>query len=600
MDDRTYVAQALFERMRESDVEFCVLGDTRRYPDEIPSDLDIAVAPQELARMPRLLSQFSQDLGLRLVQLIRHERSACYFVLAWHDDFGRPRFLMPDLCSDYRRGGRLLLSAETLLGGRRAAADEFGRAKGFWVPPPDVQFIYYLLKKIDKQKLDAAHGEYLTEQWREDPDGALRRMVPFWPELRDNGLIAGAAERGDWSGVQAVLPRLRRSLRRAAPLSAGAMLREALRIAGRILRPTGMTVAFLGPDGCGKSSVIERVAADLAPAFRRVESFHLRPRVLGREKSADTTQAIRPYLRPPRGAAASLAKLGWFVADYAVGFAARLRPLRTRSGLALFDRYLHDLLADPARYRYGAPMAFARLAARLVPGPDLWVLLDAPARVIQARKREVSPEQSEWQRRAYLALGAKLDDAVLIDASGSLPAVTAHVEQAILGWLERRIEGRHARARTVEKNPLAARVLLFFCRRRVPVLSHLVRIAFHSDIYCRIRAPIHMPHPYGIVIHSKSVIGSRVTVMQQVTIGGKDLGRDEAPVIEDDVYIGAGARVLGAVRVGRGAIIGANAVITRDVPSYCTVVGANRVLHRAAAAENDDASGHPAVAAHGS
>jgi serine acetyltransferase len=55
------------------------------------------------------------------------------------------------------------------------------------------------------------------------------------------------------------------------------------------------------------------------------------------------------------------------------------------------------------------------------------------------------------------------------------------------------------------------------------------------------------------------------------------------PVIEDNVFIGAGAKVLGRVRVGRGATIGANAVVTRDVPSHCTVVGANRILGAAEA-----------------
>jgi serine O-acetyltransferase len=44
------------------------------------------------------------------------------------------------------------------------------------------------------------------------------------------------------------------------------------------------------------------------------------------------------------------------------------------------------------------------------------------------------------------------------------------------------------------------------------------------------------------------------------------------------VFIGPGAKILGAVRVGRGATVGANAVVTRDVPSHCTVVGINRIL----------------------
>jgi serine O-acetyltransferase len=79
-------------------------------------------------------------------------------------------------------------------------------------------------------------------------------------------------------------------------------------------------------------------------------------------------------------------------------------------------------------------------------------------------------------------------------------------------------------------------------------------------------------------MHSQAVIGNRVTIMQQVTIGDVEQGESVAPVIGDDVYIGAGARVLGDVRVGDGATIGANAVVTRDIPPGATVVGVNRIL----------------------
>jgi serine O-acetyltransferase len=52
----------------------------------------------------------------------------------------------------------------------------------------------------------------------------------------------------------------------------------------------------------------------------------------------------------------------------------------------------------------------------------------------------------------------------------------------------------------------------------------------------------------------------------------------KAPVIGDRVYIGAGAKILGPVRIGNDAIIGANAVVTKDVPAGATVVGANRII----------------------
>lgn len=135
------------------------------------------------------------------------------------------------------------------------------------------------------------------------------------------------------------------------------------------------------------------------------------------------------------------------------------------------------------------------------------------------------------------------------------------------------------RAGATETNPLAARVLLFMCRHRVPVLSRLFRVVLNCDIYCDLRGrTIFMPHPYGIIIHSKAQIGNGVVIMQHVTLGARVPGKNEAPVVEDGAYLGAGARILGLVRIGRGAVVGANAVVTRDVPPGATVVGFNRIL----------------------
>ncbi|WP_240317614.1 MULTISPECIES: serine O-acetyltransferase [Janthinobacterium] len=76
----------------------------------------------------------------------------------------------------------------------------------------------------------------------------------------------------------------------------------------------------------------------------------------------------------------------------------------------------------------------------------------------------------------------------------------------------------------------------------------------------------------GIVVHARTVIGDRVKISQNVTIGGR-AGLLEVPVIEDDVEIGAGACVLGPITIGRGAKIGANAVVLHDVPAGATAVG---------------------------
>ena len=76
----------------------------------------------------------------------------------------------------------------------------------------------------------------------------------------------------------------------------------------------------------------------------------------------------------------------------------------------------------------------------------------------------------------------------------------------------------------------------------------------------------------GLVIYARAVIGSNCMIGQDVTIGGKS-GWYEVPIIGDSVYINAGGRILGPFRIGNNVIIGANAVVIKDVPDNCIVAG---------------------------
>lgn len=177
--------------------------------------------------------------------------------------------------------------------------------------------------------------------------------------------------------------------------------------------------------------------------------------------------------------------------------------------------------------------------------------------------------------RAY---AAGLGDAFAVDPAQPAVAIVAQVNRAVLRWLECRVERRYPEA-LVGRNPPAARLLQWITRMKVPLAKEAVQTILNCDLDCPLGAPILMPHPYGIVIERGTEIGNRVTIMQQATLGRGGWGaKGAAPVIEDNVYIGPGAKVIGAVRVGRGAKVGANAVVTRDVPSHCTVVGVNHLL----------------------
>ena len=79
-----------------------------------------------------------------------------------------------------------------------------------------------------------------------------------------------------------------------------------------------------------------------------------------------------------------------------------------------------------------------------------------------------------------------------------------------------------------------------------------------------------MVHADGVVINRLVRGGQNIYIEHQVTIGAD---RGVSPVLGDDVFVGAGARILGPVTIGDGARIGANAVVVKDVPAYATVVG---------------------------
>ncbi len=437
---RELIFLRLAARLQASNISYCLVGDTQDFPKDIRSDVDFVVPPEALPRVPQLLADFCAEQQIRLVQRLQHEPTAHYFTLAWFGPDGRACFLNPDFCSHFYHLGRFFLGADELLAGRRAAVDESGKEKGFYAAAPATDFIYYLIKKMDKQDLSLRSGAWLSTRWRQDPQRALQKMQPFWHEA-DLAILVEAAENDHWEPVISRLRSLQKSLRSHRPYSAKALAVECARRLQRAAQPTGLMVAVIGPDGCGKSSVIEHALVSLAPAFRRAKCVHLRPR-LGMKPAPAGAVVVDPHGKAPYGWFVSLLKLLYLWFDYTAGYFYVIYPRLMRSTLVMFDRYYHDLLVDPRRYRFGGPPAAARMIGKLIPQPDLWIVLDAPAEVLHQRKREVPLEETARQRKAYQQLASQFPRAVVVDAAQGLDQVLSNVERAILDLMAERTSKR--------------------------------------------------------------------------------------------------------------------------------------------------------------
>lgn len=117
------------------------------------------------------------------------------------------------------------------------------------------------------------------------------------------------------------------------------------------------------------------------------------------------------------------------------------------------------------------------------------------------------------------------------------------------------------------------RQIAWFCYYILDLI--FVRIFANAELspVCSIGDNLKIVHGgNGVIISSQAVIGNNVTIYHQVTIGVIN-NKVGAPIIGDNVFIGAGAKILGPITIGTGASIGANAVVLKDVPAGATAVG---------------------------
>lgn len=120
---------------------------------------------------------------------------------------------------------------------------------------------------------------------------------------------------------------------------------------------------------------------------------------------------------------------------------------------------------------------------------------------------------------------------------------------------------------------------------KIPVLprliSHVAKILTGVEIHpgAKIDEGFFIDHGNGVVIGETTIIGKNVTVYQNVTLGGtgNQTGKRH-PTIKDNVFIGAGAIILGNITINEGSKIGAGTVVVKDVPSNSTVVGPQGII----------------------
>ena len=197
----------------------------------------------------------------------------------------------------------------------------------------------------------------------------------------------------------------------------------------------------------------------------KVRHFHWKPPLFSAGRQAARSPTTDPHGRPARNPVVSLCYFGFHWLEFFLGSHLRLRPVTFRGGLVLIDRFYYDFFVDQRRYRLRVPQSIVRLGHFFLKKPDLVVLLDAPADVLQSRKQEVPLAETERQRAAYRELVQGLSNGRVIDATQPPEKVGADINRAILDFMAERTKqalGRcdtnNARHRRISGKPCSPRL----------------------------------------------------------------------------------------------------------------------------------------------
>ena len=386
-----------------SSVDYAVLRNFEGLPEYNPSrDIDIAIRKSDYKRIKKSLIDLIDSNGWKIATYLNSDRLITWVIGKIDPTTHATDLIQLDFFFNTSVFGVELLSAEELLKDRKFNGK-------IYYPDVAVQF-------LDKYLYDRAVGAQYPEKYR-----ATRQAAEHSETVKGKlKAIFGcdSVEQCDRASGRKLLARAIRHNAVRRPFGfMGGVARFLQTFTGNYLMSrTGFSVGFTGPDGSGKTTVIDRTIERLGDVFATAHAYyHFRPALFGNlgevAHSAGIKKEVdRNYSDPHRGGKtgtlSSLARLSYYSVDYIVGYFAKVKSKTRITRLVIFDRYFTDIICDARRSRiYLPPRLLNAWRKLLIPSLDYNILLTASVDTILARKQELNREgiESINARIDYLA-----------------------------------------------------------------------------------------------------------------------------------------------------------------------------------------------------
>lgn len=365
--------------------DYAALRNYEGLPDKNKSrDIDIVITRKSYKAVKKELVKLIDRSGWKIITYLNSDRLITY-VCAYQDG-GRTEIVQWDFFVNTSVWGIILMDA-----------DEFIATRQF------NGFLYYVsieCQFLDKYLYNRAVGSKYPAKYQATRDQAGN--LPFVIEkVKSLYHINSLNDCDKASRIRLMCVAVGTNIRHR-PLGA---LRNVIWflytfVANYLRSNTGFSIGFTGPDGSGKTTVIDLLIENLGDVFRKAHAYyHFRPMMFGNLGEVAHSVGVkkevdREYDKPHRGGKTgvlnSLCRLLYYSMDYILGYWTKVKSMTRITRLVIFDRYYTDIICDSCRSRIYLNTKFLYWYGNLfIPSLDYNILLTASSNAILKRKREL-------------------------------------------------------------------------------------------------------------------------------------------------------------------------------------------------------------------
>ena len=385
MNNYTADFQSKFFILLNSKIDYVVLRNFEGLPERNDSrDIDIALKRSDYFDIKQSLLELVENEKWHIITYLNSDRLVTW-VLGKIDN-ATTELIQLDFFFNTSVFGIELMSSEELINNRESNGKIF-------YPDISIQF-------LDKYLYDRAVGAEYPEKYHSTRSSA-ENSPAVRAKLKAIFGIDNTDQCDSTSGRKLLFRAFRYNLRHR-PFGLMADMGRFIRTftGNYIMSRTGFSVGFTGPDGSGKTTVINRTIQRLGAVFATAHAYyHFRPALFGNLGEVAHSAGIkkdvdRNYSDPHRGGRtglfSSLMRLAYYSTDYIAGYFAKVKTKTRITRLVIFDRYFTDIICDSRRSRIYLPVRFLNLWRKLfIPSLDYNILLTASSETILSRKREL-------------------------------------------------------------------------------------------------------------------------------------------------------------------------------------------------------------------